>query len=740
MEKLKFRVGNMHCAACAAAVERAVSALPGADEVSVNLLMASLTLLADPTLLQEKDVIAAVEREGYTAAPDDDRETAETPVTAREFSDESKPILRRFLISLIPSVALMWLSMGHMIGLPVPFEHSNYAAFSLLQFILSLPVIAANRTVFATGLRQLLRGRPNMDSLVAIGAGSAWIYGIYALVQSFLGRHIHLYFESAVMILTLISLGRYLEARARRHTTDAISRLTSLAPDTATVLLDGKEAILPVSRVRAGDICCVKAGQSVPTDGVVLSGEAELDRSMLTGESLPVFRKEGDTVEGGTVCQDGYFQMKVTRTGRDTALAQIVRLVEEAASSKAPISRLADRVSHIFVPAVITVALVSFVIHLLSGSDFNGALNAGVSVLIISCPCALGLATPTAIMAGTGRGAAMGILVKSAAALERAAKVDTVIFDKTGTLTEGKPELTDIIPCRAGEEDDLLFYAANTERLSTHPLAVAVLNAAEKKGLSEGTVTDFHNQPGLGISAYVNGKSCLCGNASLMANSGFDTEVLQKEADALTSQGKTLIWCAVDTRLMGLLALTDTVKPDAVGAVQELQQRHIRVLLLTGDSRAAAQAVAERLHIMNVHAEVLPQDKESVVRTEMESGHVTAMVGDGINDAPALTRADVGIAIGAGTDVAIDAADIVLMQSNPRDVAAALSLSRAVVRNIKQNLFWALIYNTLCIPAAAAGQLNPMAGALAMSFSSLFVVLNALRLYRYQLNRKDKES
>lgn len=736
MERIRFRVGNMLSAACCVSVERAISRLNGTHEVCVSLPGASVSLQYDPDVISSDEISRAAAQAGYPAVVDtaDTTQSENVPLCAPV--DKSEPVLRRFWISLFPTLAVVWLSVGQMTELWVPFLQSDYRLYALLQFVLTLPAISANRMLLSAGIQKLLSARPDMDTLVAMGAGSAWIYGIYGLIRSIFGYRDPLFFDSAVMILTLIALGRYLEARARRRTTNAVSRLLSLTPRNAAIVMGSSEAIFPVSLLRKGDICIVRSGQTVPIDGKVTEGEAEIDRSMLTGEALPVLRKEGDTVEGGTVCTEGRLKIAVTATGKDTALSRIVKLVQDAASSKAPISRMADRVSRAFVPFVITVAAVSFVTHLLCGTPLNGALNAAVCVLIISCPCAIGLAAPGAVKSGMGRGAAMGILVKSASALEIAAKVDTVVFDKK-TLTCGKPRLTDCVPFLAHEADLLLTCAASAESHSCHPLAKAVVAAARERGVCELPVSDFHNQPGMGITATVGGMRCLCGNEGMMALSGFDTDPLRDAANRLIGEGKTLIWCAVNTRLLGFLALTDTLKPDAAEGVRRLHEKKIRTVLLTGDSEAAARIVGGAVGIAEIHAQVLPKNRENIVLTEMKRGHICAMVGDAINDAPALTAANVGIAIGAGTDVALDAADIVLMRNSPCDVAAVLSLSRAVVRNIRQNLFWAFIYNILCIPAAAAGRLNPIAGALTMILGSLFVVLNSLRLYRYRGGEND---
>ena len=656
---------------------------------------------------------------------------------------------KRLFWSAVFTIPLFYISMGHMFGWPLPqglLGMENAMNFAFTQFLLLVPILFINSHYYKTGFRTLFEGSPNMDSLVALGSGAAVVYGIYAIykisyglghmdmqmVDSFM---MDLYFESAGTILTLITLGKTLEARAKGKTSDAITKLMDLAPKVARVERNGKEMRIPVEEVQAGEIIIVKAGESVPVDGVVLEGNSSVDESALTGESIPVEKHEGDTVIGATINKTGYFKMRATKVGNDTALAQIVRLVDEATSSKAPIAKLADKVSGVFVPIVITIAIVSTVVWLLAGYGLEFALSIGIAVLVVSCPCALGLATPTAIMVGTGRGATNGILIKSAEALETAHSLNTVVLDKTGTITQGKPVVTDILTEKGKKEEEVLQIAASLEKLSEHPLAEAIVAEAKKRRINFLPVEDFKQIPGQGISGNINGKVCLAGNSRMMNAFRVSNDKLVRLGEQLADNGKTPLFFSYGGKMVGVVAVADVVKPTSKQAIQELSSMGIEVVMLTGDNKKTAQAIQKQVGVDRVVAEVFPEDKEKEIRRLQEQGKKVAMVGDGVNDAPALARADVGIAIGAGTDVAIESADFVLMKSDLLDVSTAIQLSKAVIRNIKQNLFWAFIYNIIGIPIAAGVfylafglKMNPMIGALAMSFSSVFVVSNALRL------------
>ncbi len=759
LRKEQFDITGMTCSACSARVEKSVSKLPGIQEVSVNLLKNSMVASYDETALDTLQIIQAVEKAGYGAIPKagqskpaTDHAATSAPAGKSAVSTaqaEYAQMKRRLLLSAIFTIPLFYISMGHMMGWPLPgglLGMENAITFAFTQFLLLIPVVFVNAKYYRMGFKTLFHGSPNMDSLIAIGSGAAIVYGIYAIFKIGIGfghgdmETVHsfmmdLYFESAGMILTLITLGKTLEARAKGKTSDAITKLMNLAPKTATVERGGVEQQIPVEQVRQGETLIVKAGESVPVDGVVLEGFSSVDESALTGESIPVEKHVGDTVIGATINKTGYFKMQATKVGDDTTLAQIVRLVDEATSSKAPIAKLADKVAGVFVPTVIGIALVSAVVWLVLGYGVEFALSIGISVLVISCPCALGLATPTAIMVGTGKGATNGILIKSAEALETAHNIDTVVLDKTGTITQGKPVVTDIL---CGTETDrlgLLQTAASLEKLSEHPLADAITTEAGKTKLPLSPVEDFQQIPGQGIVGRVDGEICLAGNRRMMDAHGIMGGELLHSGETLAAEGKTPLFFARAGKLIGVIAVADVVKPTSAQAIRELSGLGIEVVMLTGDNAKTAQAIQRQVGVDRVVAEVFPQDKEKEIRRLQDSGKKVAMVGDGINDAPALARADVGIAIGAGTDVAIESADIVLMKSDLLDVSTAIQLSKAVIRNIKQNLFWAFIYNIIGIPIAAGvfflsfgWKLNPMLGAFAMSFSSVFVVSNALRL------------
>ena len=749
----KYNVTGMTCAACSARVEKSVSALPGMQQCSVNLLKNSMVVRYDDRQLTGAQIIQAVEKAGYGASLQQagGKQTAGQARTgaADAARQEYLKMRRRVIWSFVFTVPLFYISMGHMMGWPLPgffLGSENAMIYALTLFLLVLPVALINGRYYRQGFKTLLHGSPNMDSLIALGSGASLAYGVYALYKiawgfghgdmAMVSQFSHdLYFEGAGTILTLITLGKFFEARAKGRTSDAINKLLNLAPKTATVLRDGAETVIPAEEVQAGDTVIVRAGESVPVDGVLLEGHASLDESAITGESIPVDKQSGDRVIGATINRSGYFTMRADKVGEDTTLSQIIRLVDEATSSKAPIAKLADRVAGVFVPVVISIALIALVVWMLCGATFEFAMTIAVSVLVVSCPCALGLATPTAIMVGTGRGASAGILIKSAEALETAHSVDVVVLDKTGTITQGRPVVTDQQTRPGVSAGELLQTAASLEKLSEHPLAKAIVEQAERQGLKFLPVSDFVQIPGQGIRGRVNGRDCLAGNSRMMAAFGVQDEALTSLQDQMAEQGKTPLFFAADGQLLGMIAVADVVKPTSRQAVEDLQAMGIRVVMLTGDHRKTAEAIRRQVGVDQVIAEVLPQDKEEQIRTLQQQGKKVAMVGDGINDAPALARADVGIAIGAGTDVAMESADIVLMKNDLLDVAGAIELSKATIRNIKQNLFWAFFYNAICIPIAAGCfyaafqlKMNPMVAALAMSFSSVFVVSNALRL------------
>ena len=758
--KQTFDVTGMTCAACSARVEKASNKVEGVEQATVNLLKNSMEVEYDGNPATVVAICAAVEKAGYGASPRvEDVSAATAPAggsaplasggNARQeaAAKEARQVRMRLIVSFVFTIPLFYLSMGHMFGWPLPavfLGDENTLIFAFTQFLLLLPVIFVNFKFFRVGFTTLAHGGPNMDSLIALGSTASTVYGIAAIyrIGAALGTGdlsaahaaaMDLYFESAAMILTLITLGKYFEARAKGKTTDAISQLMDLSPKTATRRrADGSEEEVPAEQVRPGDILVVKAGEGVPADGTVVEGEGTVDESVITGESVPVEKTVGDPVTGATINRTGWFAMRAERVGADTALAGIIRLVDEATSSKAPIEKMADRISGVFVPVVIAIALVTFVVWLAIGGTIAEAVNHAISVLVISCPCALGLATPTAIMVGTGRGATSGILVKSAEALETACAVKTVVFDKTGTITKGEPQVTDVVAfgCKASE---LAGLALSLERKSEHPLAQAIVAYADAAGATAQDVEGFAQVPGGGIEGKVAGVACLAGNARMMAERGVDVSAAAESAARMADDGKTVLYFARADRLAGVIAVADVVKPTSAAAIAELGRMGIDTVMLTGDNERTAAAIQRQVGVGRVIAGVKPDGKERVIRDMAQQGRV-AMVGDGINDAPALARADVGIAIGAGTDIAIESADIVLMHSDLADVPAAIGLSRATMRNIKQNLFWALFYNAICIPVAAGVlsgigfNLNPMIAAAAMSLSSVCVVSNALRL------------
>ena len=751
--KQKFNVTGMTCSACSAHVEKAVCHLAGVDQVNVNLLGNSMLVEYQEGTTDAARIIQAVEEAGYGAS----LPQAAAAAPARQenlMEEEAAGMKRRFCASLVFLVPLFYLSMGHMMGWPLPaFFHNpgNVFVVAFLQFLLTLPILYINDKYYKVGFKSLWHRAPNMDSLIALGSAAAMVYGVAALFQIAWGLghgdqarvdrwSMDLYFESAGMILTLITLGKWLETRSKGKTSQAITRLMDLAPKTATVLRDGAEVEVPVEEVRVDELVVVRPGGRIPVDGVVTDGRSSVDESALTGESLPVEKGPGDKVAAASINKSGSFTFRALRVGEDTTLAQMIRLVEEAASSKAPIAKLADKVAGIFVPTVIAIAVITAIVWLLAtGGDVTRALTAGVAVLVISCPCALGLATPVAIMVGTGKGAENGILIKSAEALETLHTIGAVVLDKTGTLTQGKPVVTD---CRMAEEvteEELLCVAASLEQPSEHPLAEAILTEAQARNIPLVQVADFLATPGRGISATLHGAPVLAGNRAMLEEAGIGLGPFAAQAEALAQEGKTPLFFAESGKPLGIVAVADTPKPTSAEAVAGFQAMGIDVIMLTGDNRRTAEAVGKALKVDRVIAEVLPQDKEKTVAELQAQGKRVAMVGDGINDAPALARADVGIAIGAGTDVAIESADIVLMKSDLLDAVTAVKLSKKVIRNIKENLFWAFIYNIIGIPLAAGVwyplfhlQLSPMFAAAAMSMSSVCVVTNALRLKFFQ--------
>lgn len=746
-----FDVTGMTCSACSVHVEKAVKKLDGVKEVNVNLLQNSMSVEYDENKLNDDTIIQAVVDSGYGASQKHQEKKAETNESV--IQQQMTSMKKRLIVSFFFLIPLFYISMGHMMGAPLPsilLGHENMMVFALTQLFLTLPIMYINRKYYQVGFKTLVHGAPNMDSLIAIGSAAAAIYSIYSIfcmgyemghgqMEAAHAYVMDLYFESAGMILTLITLGKFLEARSKGKTSDAITKLMNLAPKTAIVLKNGTEQEIPIEQVVIGDSIVVRPGQSIPVDGVVTEGSSSVDEAAITGESIPVEKTKGDHVISATINKSGFFKMRATRVGDDTTLAQIVRLVEEAGSSKAPIAKLADKVSGIFVPVVITIAVLAAVVWLIAGYSFSFALSIGIAVLVISCPCALGLATPTAIMVGTGKGAEYGILIKSAESLEIAHEVQTVVLDKTGTVTEGKPVLTDFIAAEGIKSAWLLQAAASLEHASEHPLADAIIEYAKQSNCSLLEVEQFASMTGRGIQGIINGHFIYAGNAKMMEEMHISLKQMKKEAERLSEEGKTVLFFAEEKHLLGIIAVADKVKPSSRQAIQEMKRMGLEVVMLTGDNKKTAYAIQKQVEIDHVVAEVMPQEKEGEIRKLQQQGKKVAMVGDGINDAPALVRADVGIAIGAGTDVAIDAADIVLMKSDLLDCVSAIQLSKAVIRTIKQNLFWAFFYNTIGIPVAAgvlylpfALKLNPMLGAAAMSFSSVFVVSNALRLKRFK--------
>ena len=778
--KERFDVTGMTCSACSSHVEKSVGKLTGVENVSVNLLTNSMQVEFDENKLDTAGIIKAVEDAGYGAAVKDEHAKSGAKTSGQSGSQENsglsaveqnvKNMKKRLIVSLIFWIPLMYVSMGHMIyqwlNIPMPpftmnFLHGNENAitYAFTQFLLLLPILIANQKYFKNGFKTLWHRSPNMDSLIAIGAGAAILYGIFAIYRigyamghgdmMVVHQYAHdLYFESAGTILTLITIGKYLETKSKGKTSEAITKLLNLAPKTVTVVRDGVEQVVDAADVEKGEIFLVKPGESVAVDGIVLEGKSSFDESAITGESIPVPKQEGDTIVSASINKSGLIRAKATKVGEDTTIAQIIRLVEEASSSKAPIAKMADKIAGVFVPAVITIALITGVIWLISGATFEFAMSTAIAVLVISCPCALGLATPVAIMVGTGKGAENGILIKSGDALETAHQIDTVVLDKTGTITQGKPVVTDII-CAAGKNADktqLLQIAGSLEKGSEHPLAEAIVNYCVTNNISLEKVTDFNALFGKGIEGTVSGTHYYAGNEKMMEEKGISLSTEQKnQIRELAKQGRTPLLFADKKQFLGIVAVADVVKPTSKEAVQKFRDYGIHVIMLTGDNEVTAQAIKEQVGIDEVIAGVLPTQKEEKISALKQAGHKVAMIGDGVNDAPALASADVGIAIGAGTDVAIESADIVLMKNDLLDAVGAVKLSKAVIRNIKENLFWAFFYNSIGIPLAAGVlyplfqiKLNPMFGAAAMSLSSVCVVSNALRLRWVKLHDAKK--
>ncbi|HHT24881.1 MAG TPA: heavy metal translocating P-type ATPase [Clostridiaceae bacterium] len=758
--KDKFTITGITCSACSQAVDRAVNKLDGVTEVSVNLLTNSMQVSFDNNIINSEQIIQAVQDAGYDAIPDSqalsspnqNTEININPLEA-QLAQEQQSLKKRFFVSLIFLVPLMYIAMAPMLGLPALtiFEGpENSIVFAFSQMLLTLPVMIINHKYFANGFKTLIKRRPNMDSLIALGSSAAFIYGIFVIYRlayalghnqpAVIQHYAHsLYFESAAMILTLITLGKFLEAKSKGKTTDAIRKLMDLSPKTAIRLEDDKEIEIPIEQVKVGDILIVKPGSSVPVDGRIISGQGSFDQSAITGESMPVEKGPDQEIIGSTILKLGSITMRAEKVGNDTTIAKIIQLVQDANATKAPIAQLADKVAGVFVPVVIGIATLATVIWLLSGQSFEFALTIGISVLIISCPCALGLATPVAIMVGTGKGASNGILIKSAEALETLHEIDSIILDKTGTITDGKPVVTDIVLLSDLRQNEFLQIAASLEAPSEHPLSLAILEYAAASGIKILPVDNFFNTLGKGIEATINGKRHIAGNQTFMLENGVDISPTEKIFVELSQAGKTVLYFAEENQLLGIIAVADPIKPNSKQAIEMLHKLGVKIYMLTGDNQRTAEAIGRELGLDQVIAEVLPQEKEKKVRQIKQQGSKVAMVGDGINDAPALARADVGIAIGAGTDIAIEAADIVLMKSDLLDVVNSIELSKRTIHNIKQNLFWAFFYNIILIPVAAGVLylpfsivLNPMIASASMSLSSVFVVTNALRLNRFK--------
>ena len=751
-EKKEYKLSGMTCAACAMTVEMAVKDLETVEDVSVNLATERLSLLPKAGF-DSQQVLDAVAEAGYQAEEKGKNKPSDVSEEAVIKAQKLQKKKQELLILLITALPLLYISMGSMVGLPLPsfLDHMTHPlVFVLSQLLLTLSAVWIGRGFYQRGFRNLIKQHPNMDSLIAVGTSAAFFYSLYSVSQVFLGHHafVHqLYFESVAVIISLVLLGKYLESSAKGRTSQAIQSLLELVPSQATVIRYGEAVTIDTEDIRVGDIIRIKPGERMPVDGLVTEGQTFVDESMMTGESVPIEKKVGDTITSATINQNGSIDYQATRVGSDTTLAQIVRLVEEAQGSKAPIAALADKISLYFVPIVLSLATLSaFGWYFLAGESLSFSLSIFIAVLVIACPCALGLATPTAIMVGTGKGAENGILIKSGQALEAAYQLDTIVLDKTGTITVGKPSLTDLLPLGAFNRSDLLQLIASAEQHSEHPLAQAILEAAEEEGLDLLPVSHFEAIVGRGLSAQVEGRQLLVGNESLMKEKNIDSSAFQEQLLELSQEGKTAMFVAVDGQLAGIIAVADEMKSSSLSAVQELQSMGLEVIMLTGDREETATAIAQKAGIQKVIAGVLPDGKAAAIKNLQEAGKKLAMVGDGINDAPALVQADVGIAIGSGADVAIESADVVLMHSDLQDVVKAIKLSQATIRNIKENLFWAFAYNTLGIPIAmgllhlfGGPLLNPMLAGLAMSLSSVSVVVNALRLGRFKMKKYTEE-
>ncbi len=756
MTREKFTVSGMSCAACQANVTKAVSKLDGVDSVNVNLITGMMNVDYDESKTDNDSIINAVTAIGYgaeTHSGEKGKDALKNDWNSRRSSadEDRNKTKKRLIASIVLLIPLMYISMGGMMGLPLPpfFKGvSNALILSFTQLLITIPVLILNKKFFTSGLKALKNRVPNMDSLVALGSGAAFVYGIFAIYRMMYGFAVQdmelvhqsdhsLYFESSAMILTLVTVGKYLETKSKSKTNETLEKLVSLAPKTAVVLRDGKEITVSTENIVKGDIIIIKPGESIPVDGTVISGSGYVDQSAITGESIPVEKLEGDTVISATINKNGSFRFRAEKIGQDTTLSQIIRMVDDAGNTKAPIARLADKISGIFVPIVIGIALITAIIWIIWGNGFEFALNRAISVLVISCPCALGLATPVAIMVGTGKAAELGILIKSAESLENLHKIDTVVLDKTGTVTKGTPEVTDVYPIGISE-DELIKFAASAEKNSEHPLAQAVCQAAQSRNIAPLEVQNFEAVPGRGIKATIDNVVYYAGNSAFMDENGIDPSFKEKSKE-FASAGKTPLVFARENNVIGIIAVADTVRETSREAILDLKKENIDVVLLTGDNSLSAQAIAKQVGIENVISDVLPAEKEAKIRELQSKGRNVAMVGDGINDSPALMRADIGIAIGAGTDIAIDCADIVLVKNSLSDAVNAIKLSKSVIRNIKMNLFWAFFYNAVGIPIAAGLLypafgivLSPMIGSLAMSLSSLCVVTNALRLRRFK--------
>ncbi|WP_226676109.1 heavy metal translocating P-type ATPase [Rossellomorea aquimaris] len=740
MEKKTFSVTGMTCASCVQSVEKATRKLHGVKESTVNMATEKMVIEYDPAVVTVSDIMGAVSEAGYEAHEDADAE--DTMDEDRDKKEQHiKTMWKRFWVSAVFTVPLLLVSMGHMFGMPLPEAIDpmvNPSGFALLQLVLTFPVMMMGKPFFSVGFKTLVKRHPNMDSLVALGTGAAFFYSLFATLMIIAGSEGYaenLYFESAAVILTLITLGKYFEALSKGKTSEAIKKLMGLAPKTATVVRDGEEVEISVEEVAVGDIIIVKPGEKIPVDGVVTEGKTSVDEAMLTGESIPVGKTSGSNVIGASINKNGTIRYEATKVGKDTALSQIIKLVEEAQGSKAPIAKMADIISGYFVPIVIVLAILSGLAWYIAGESGLFAFTITISILVIACPCALGLATPTAIMVGTGKGAENGVLIKSGGALETTHKIETIVFDKTGTITEGKPIVTDIVTSESISEEALLILAASAEKGSEHPLGEAIVREAEERGLSLRKTAFFDAITGQGIEVTVDGEDLLLGNRKLMDENDVEVGEMAEVSDRLAAEGKTPMYISIEEEIAGIIAVADTVKETSIGAIEKLHKMGLQVAMITGDNKRTAEAIAKKVGIDTVLSEVLPEDKANEVKKLQEGGRKVAMVGDGINDAPALAQADIGIAIGSGTDVAMESADIVLMRSDLMDVPTAVELSKATIRNIKQNLFWAFGYNILGIPVAmgilhlfGGPLLNPMIAGAAMSFSSVSVLLNALRL------------